>query len=131
MTKMTPELRQAIKESLVPRARRVAKKKGRRDRYSIWCRPYASDALGVHPEQVTEAREEMRKHGVDVDFDKSGRAIIKSDEHFKQVARAGGMYDGKDGYEVSGDDGFKRITGRGPVVERQRLRKLIQEWDGV
>jgi hypothetical protein len=132
--KMTDEIRAHTKALLVPenckRARKAPKAKTKSGRnYSLWCRSYASDALGVNPEQISEARAGARAQGVDVDFDKEGRAIIKSDKHFRDVARATGMYDGGQGYDVKGDDGFKRSSGRAPVQERERLKKLISDWD--
>jgi len=134
---MTDEIRAHTKALLVPECCKKAKAgPGRRkpragESYGLWCRPYASDALGVNPEQIGEARAALKAHGVNADFDKEGRPIINSNKHFKDIARATGMYDGGHGYEVTGNDGYKRTTGRAPVMERERLKKLISEWDGV
>lgn len=120
------EVKEASKAFLIGT---VGKNFKRQKRNGLWSKSYASEALGVHPDQVTEARDRLRRCGVSVDFDKGGRAIITSNKHFKDVARASGLYNGKDGYEARNEDGFKVGSGRGPVRERERLKKMIEEWN--
>lgn len=66
------------------------------EKHANW--PMKSDALGVHPSQIEEAREESRKMGVPTDFTKDGRAILTSARHRKRYAEAHGIYDRNGGY---------------------------------
>jgi hypothetical protein len=59
--------------------------------------PLLSEAAGVHPNQVSEVREAVRKRGVALDFTRDGRAIFESHAHRRQALRALGMHD-KNGY---------------------------------
>jgi hypothetical protein len=94
-------------------------------------RAHASDALGVNPEQIGEAREELRRHGLCVEFDKQGRCLIESEKQFQQVTRALGMSDGRDGYQVCGNDGNRIFSGREEAKGRERfkeeLRRMVRE----
>lgn len=60
--------------------------------------PMKSDALGVHPSQVNEARKESVRLGVPTDFTPDGRAILKDRKHRKKYAEAKGYYDRNGGY---------------------------------
>ncbi|GIW60070.1 MAG: hypothetical protein KatS3mg087_1136 [Patescibacteria group bacterium] len=55
--------------------------------------PYYSDAMGVHPCQIEEAKRKLAKLGVRVEYTKDGRAIIESPTHRKQLAEAMGLHD--------------------------------------
>jgi hypothetical protein len=55
--------------------------------------PYFSDAMGVHPCQIQEAKEKLAKLGVRVEYTPDGRAIIESPQHRKQLAEAMGLHD--------------------------------------
>lgn len=55
--------------------------------------PILSDALGVHPDQIPEAREHYRKRGVSVDFAPDGRLVMADSAHRKRVLRAAGVHD--------------------------------------
>jgi len=70
---------------------------GMRPSRSGW--PLASEAMAVHPDQIPEAREHDRRHGVPTDYDRLGRPIFTSREHRKRYARSYGWrdYDGGDG----------------------------------
>lgn len=57
-----------------------------------------SDALGVHPKQITEARESAIKKGVPTEFDKKGRPIFTSRLHRKRYCEAYGYFDRDGGY---------------------------------
>lgn len=60
--------------------------------------PMLSDALGVMPEQIPEAREELRAKGVDANFSTDGRIEFRSRGHRKAVCEALGYYDRNGGY---------------------------------
>ena len=55
--------------------------------------PMKSEALGVHPSQIGEAKAMLAKKGVDVDYTPDGRAILRTQRHRKQVAEAEGFFD--------------------------------------
>jgi hypothetical protein len=60
--------------------------------------PQESDALGVHPSQVAQARQESIRLGVPTEFTSDGQAILTSASHRKQFAEALGYYDRNAGY---------------------------------
>ncbi|GIW59956.1 MAG: hypothetical protein KatS3mg087_1022 [Patescibacteria group bacterium] len=55
--------------------------------------PYFSDAMGVHPKQIEEAKRKLAALGVRVEYTRDGRAIIESPEHRKRLAEAMGLHD--------------------------------------
>lgn len=57
-----------------------------------------SDALGVHPDQVPEAMEHARRHGVPTDFAEDGRAVIRSRAHQKALCKVLGFHNKDGGY---------------------------------
>lgn len=60
--------------------------------------PLASEAAGVHPSQIAEAREFNRKNGVNVDYTRDGRPIFESAGQRKKFLKAWRMFD-KSGFE--------------------------------
>lgn len=60
--------------------------------------PLASDALGVHPAQIAEARAMAEKHGVPTEFTRDGRAILRDAKHRRRYARLRGYHDLNAGY---------------------------------
>lgn len=60
--------------------------------------PLASEAAGVHPSQIAEAREFNRQRGVNVDYTKDGRPIFESAGQRKKFLKAWGFFD-KSGFE--------------------------------
>lgn len=60
--------------------------------------PYWSDALGVHPEQIPEARREFEKHGIQAEFNGEGQVKVEDRSHRARMIRACGMYDRSAGY---------------------------------
>lgn len=58
-----------------------------------WPEPIYSDAAGVHPDQVPEARGRFKNH----EYTPDGRMIFRSKRHRDQCLRDIGMFD-KDGY---------------------------------
>lgn len=53
--------------------------------------PIASEALAVHKDQIPEAIETAKQKGVPTTFDKDGRPLMTSPEHFQQYANAHGF----------------------------------------
>jgi hypothetical protein len=53
-----------------------------------WTQPVHSDALAVHIDQVAEAREQARRLGVPVEFDRVGRPVFTSAHQFRQYVKA-------------------------------------------
>jgi len=70
--------------------------RGRKDTSSCW--PMKSDALGVLPNQVGEATQELADAGVPTSFAKDGRVILESRGHRKKVCEALGYHDKNAGY---------------------------------
>lgn len=75
----------------------VAERRGFKDTNGAgW--PMLSDALGVHPDQISDARAEAERAGVRLDFTRDGRAILESRTHRRAVLRALGYHDRNGGY---------------------------------
>lgn len=62
----------------------------------LW--PIQSNALGVHPDQVDEAKEYYAQHNVPTDFTADGQCILRDRGHRKEVLRLTGMHDNDGGY---------------------------------
>jgi len=60
--------------------------------------PMLSDAAGVHPDEIDQARSEALHHGVPTDFSPDGRAIFTSRAHRRKYCRSIGMHDNDGGY---------------------------------
>ena len=60
--------------------------------------PVLSDAAGVNPAQIPEAKRELAAKGVKVDFTNDGRAIFTDPKHRREVCRAMGLFDRNGGY---------------------------------
>ena len=60
--------------------------------------PMASDAAGVHPDQVKEAVAHSEAIGIPTQFDSEGRAIFTGPRHRKAYCEAIGLYDRNGGY---------------------------------
>lgn len=92
----------------------------------LWSKPFESDALGVNPDQIAQASESLRKAGLAVDFnEKTGAAIITSDKQYRAVAKAVGLFNGRDGYGVPNENGDHMPTGREPVRLREEFRRRL------
>ena len=96
----------------------------------LWCKPFASDALGVHPDQVPEATKALRAAGVMADFDKEGRLVVTSDKQFREAAKACGLWTGRDGYGGGqNEDGSRVGTGRENERRKQEFREAVMRGD--
>lgn len=125
---VTEDMRDQIKGLLT--ARPVPPERpnvSRRSSYSLWHKPFASEALGVNPDQIDEARANLRAHGITADFDEHGRCVLTSEKQFRDVARASGMYSGARGFEMSGEDGGRILTGREQVEGRRAFRRQVKK----
>lgn len=131
---LTDDIRAAIKAQLtaVPKPSERAKHVQRRTTAGLWARPFHSDALGVSPSQIEEQREYYRKHGIDLDFDSQGRAIITGPDQYRKACKASGLWSGAQGYGLPN----RELTGRGKAQERERLKEHLRriergDYDGI
>lgn len=129
---LTDEIREQIHKQLTARPETpVRPNVSRRLGSGAWAQPHASEALGVHPDQIEEATQQLRAHGVTADFDRQGRLLVTSDRQFRQAAKAFGMWDGRDGYQVKDVEGRPIRTGRESARARQearaRIRRIIED----
>ena len=62
------------------------------------CWPMISEAMGVQPEQVSEAASHARSNGVPTDFTPDGRVIVRDRKHRRELLRLYGMHDNQGGY---------------------------------
>lgn len=60
--------------------------------------PLSCEALGVHPDQVAEAREFDRHNGVPTEYRSDGTPIMRDPGHYKKYRRLHG-YHFRNGYE--------------------------------
>lgn len=60
--------------------------------------PFCSDAIGVHPAQVADARAESVQLGVPTDFTPDGRAVLRTPGHRKAYCEAIGVFDRNGGF---------------------------------
>ena len=134
--KLTNDIRKAVKSLLTskpePERREVHRHiigRGRMHRKNIWCTPFKSDALGVNPEQIDEAEEAMRARGVPTEYDRrTGAAIVTGPAHYRKLAKASGLYNGRDGYGVPNSDGTYAGTGREAHRQKEELKQMIRDW---
>lgn len=88
-------------------------------------RIYKSDALGVGPDQVEEYREHLRKHGIAADVYPDGRVGIESERQWKEIAKAGGLWNGRDGFAAYDGQSNRIMTGREQGKGQAKLRRLL------
>jgi hypothetical protein len=62
------------------------------------CWPMLSDAAGVHPDQIGEAKTKAAAAGIRVDFHPDGRVRFESAKQRKQYCEFRGLYDRNGGY---------------------------------
>lgn len=62
------------------------------------CWPMLSEAMAVHPDQIEEARARNRRHGVNVDYTKDGRAILNDRGQRRDLMKLEGFHDKHGGY---------------------------------
>lgn len=122
MAVLTDEIRAAIHDQLTAPPARAAEHAKASD-YKFM--PHASEALGVSPEQIPEATANLRAHGCMADFDSDGRVIITSEKQFREVAKASGLWNGRDGYGVRDSDGRQVYTGRELQRKRAEFRRAV------
>lgn len=88
----------------------------------LWARPFASDALGVNPDQVAKANEELRKHGCTAEYNSKGQLVATSQKQYDQVAKISGLKTGRDGY-----DHVK--SGRDVERQKEEFRRAVERGD--
>lgn len=60
--------------------------------------PLASEALGVHPKQINEAKKDAAEKGVQTDFTPDGRPLFRDRDHRNRYLSAYGYFDRDGGY---------------------------------
>jgi hypothetical protein len=97
--------------------------------------PYKSTAMAVEPGEVPAVQEELRRHGLFVEFDREGRPEITSTKQHDAVAKALGMKTGRDGFGHTDEFGNFQNSGRRRNDEiqsgRGKVRKAIQELESM
>lgn len=74
----------------------VAEHGGYRHKPGNW--PMASEAMAVHPDQISEAVEEARKIGVPTEFTREGSPVFTGPDHRRKYCEAHGVRDNNGGY---------------------------------
>lgn len=63
------------------------------------CWPMRSEALAVHPDQVQEATEQLKRHGISgVRYEGDGTAVLQDRGARRELLRLEGMVDRQGGY---------------------------------
>ncbi len=62
------------------------------------CWPMLSSGMGVHPKDIKKAMASARQHGVAVEYNSDGRAIIRSRQDRKNLMKISGIHDRNGGY---------------------------------
>jgi len=89
--------------------------------------PYHSTSMCVDPSEVPEVAERLRKEGLFVEFDRSGRPKIESAKQQSDLAKAMGMKTGRDGYGHTDEFGQFHNSGRRRTDEMQEGRAKIRK----
>ena len=124
MPGLSDEMRSSIKNLISAKPKPSENKNQRRTSAGLWARPYHSDALGVSPDQIPEAIAALKSQGITADFDKEGRCIVTSEKQFRKVAKACGLWNGRDGYGIPGTP-----TGRDRERAKAEFRRAIERGD--
>ena len=88
---------------------------------------HKSDALGVSPDQVEEYRSHLRAHGITAEVYPDGRVGITSAKQFQDIAKAGGLFNGRDGYGAKDGEGNRIMTGREQVRAREAVKEMLRK----
>lgn len=89
--------------------------------------PYKSTAMCVDPEDVPQVTEQLRRQGVFVEFDRTGRPIIESAKQQSDLATALGMKTGRDGYGHTDQYGRFQNSGRRRADEMAAGRAKVRK----
>jgi hypothetical protein len=104
VVEVTPETEQAICAEISADAERFREElqgqlpngKGLRRSIPKW--PIYSNAAGVHPDQIEEAKALARQHGINTEYTPDGRAIFRDRAHRKKHCQVFGFFDRSGGY---------------------------------
>jgi hypothetical protein len=66
-----------------------------------WTKPIHSEALAVHPRQIKDVLARNAKYGLNVEYDKKGRPILRDRKQRQRLLQIEGLIDRNAGY---GDD---------------------------
>jgi hypothetical protein len=80
----------------------------------------------VNPNQIQEATAHLRSRGCTAEYTPDGQLIVTSDRQFREVAKASGMWDGKDGYAVKNTEGQRIFTGREQAQSRKEWKRRLR-----
>ncbi len=106
--------------------RKIVKGIPRRRGMPVSMFPYRSTAMAVDPGEVSEVQGRLRKEGMSVDFDTTGRPEITSTRQQSALAKAMGMKTGRDGYGHTDENGNFQNSGRRRTAEMQEGRGMIR-----
>lgn len=121
---MTDDIRSAIRHQATAAPSNTTNRPVNRYRFNRG-RVHKSDALGVNPDQVDEYREHLKKHGIAADVFPDGRVGIESEKQWKEIAKAGGLWNGRDGFSAYDNKGRRIMTGREQGKGREALRRQL------
>lgn len=82
--------------------------------------PFFSMSLSVATEDIPAAQELLRSHGVFAEFDENGCPKIESGNQHRKIAKAMGLFSGRDGY------GHQSVSGRHENSGARRGRELSE-----
>ena len=95
--------------------------------------PYYSNAMAVDPSEVESVNGMLRSQGVFAEFDAEGRPRVDSAKQHRTLAKAMGLYTGRDGFGHQDEVGKPQNSGRRAHEERTagraKMRKLRHELD--
>ncbi len=92
--------------------------------------PYYSSAMAVDPSEVEAVNGMLRSQGVFAEFDAEGRPRVDSARQHRTLAKAMGLYNGRDGFGHQDEQGKHQSSGRRAGEERAAGRAKIKQLRG-
>lgn len=123
---LTDEIRQTLKKMSSAAPKQRERSNVHHYRYNKG-RPHYSESLGVGTDQVDEYRAHLHNHGIAAEVMNDGTVKIESEKQFREVAKAGGLWNGRDGYGATDGEGNKIHTGREAARGRQEFKEMLQK----
>lgn len=121
MTALTDDIRSALKTQLTARPAAPSREYARRYKYA----PHASEALAINPADIPRATATLRAHGCMVEYDSAGRPVITSERQYKEIGKAFGFWNGREGFRSYDEDGNRVLTGREQVQAREEFKRAL------
>ena len=123
MQALTDDIRKAIHDQLTA----VPARRSNVDARDYKFKPYYSASLGVSAQQIPEAEAHLRANGIPAEFNADGEVLVTSSRQFREIAKACGIYDGRDGYQPRNYEGKQLLSGRAAEDrKREVLRRLAR-----